>query len=180
MCDRVWICIIFNKILRLRQCPQYTLNNALLNFIEHMKKWGGQLDIRPPNLKVGGTCPPPSPQDWRPCTGHISVWPFIGHIFDIFSYSSVDFTRGWPAQLGNNSPSAFPKQNACGGSSALRIRNLKIYDAIAIARNFYSQERANVVRYSALFWNLTLFFSFLFKIQKYQSGLKKWIEYVTK
>ena len=40
----------------------YTLNNALLNFIEHMKKrGGGQLDIRPPNLKIGGTCPPPHP-----------------------------------------------------------------------------------------------------------------------
>ena len=22
-----------------------------------MKKWGEQLDIRPPNLKIGGTCP---------------------------------------------------------------------------------------------------------------------------
>ena len=27
-----------------------------------MKKWGGQLDIRPPNLKIGGeACPPPHP-----------------------------------------------------------------------------------------------------------------------
>ena len=33
------------------QCPQYTLNNVLLNFIEHMKKWGGQLDIRSPQSK---------------------------------------------------------------------------------------------------------------------------------
>ena len=33
-----------------------------------MKKWGGQLDIRPPNLKIGGgDTSPPSPQDWRPC-----------------------------------------------------------------------------------------------------------------
>ena len=69
MCDRVWICIIFNKILRLRRCPQYTLNKVLLNFIEHMKKMGGgQLDIRPPNPKIGGDVSPhPPPQDWRPC-----------------------------------------------------------------------------------------------------------------
>ena len=32
-----------------------------------MKRWGGgQLDIRPPNLKIGGDVSPPSPQDWRP------------------------------------------------------------------------------------------------------------------
>ena len=66
MFDRVWICIIFNKILRLRQCPQYTLNNLLLNFIEHMKKWGGQLDIRPPTLKIGGDVSPPSPPGLTP------------------------------------------------------------------------------------------------------------------
>ena len=26
-----------------------------------MKKWGGQLDIRPPNLKIGGDVSPPIP-----------------------------------------------------------------------------------------------------------------------
>ena len=46
--------------MRLRQSPQYTLNNVLLNLIEYMKKWGGgQLDIRPPNLKIGGMCVAP-------------------------------------------------------------------------------------------------------------------------
>ena len=44
---------------RLRQCPHYTLNNLLLNFIEHMKKWGGQLDIRPPQSKNWGDVSPP-------------------------------------------------------------------------------------------------------------------------
>ena len=66
MCDRVWICIIFNKILRLRQCPQYTLNNVLLNFIEHMKKWRGQLDIRFPSPKIGGDVSPHSPRIGAP------------------------------------------------------------------------------------------------------------------
>ena len=27
---------------------------------------GGQLDIRPPNLKIGGDVSPHPPQDWRP------------------------------------------------------------------------------------------------------------------
>ena len=45
----------------LRQCPQYTLNNLLLNFIEHMKKWGGQLDIRPSQSKNWGGRVPPIP-----------------------------------------------------------------------------------------------------------------------
>ena len=48
------VAIVFNKILGLRKCPQYTLNNVLLYFIKHMKKWGGQLDIRPPQSKNWG------------------------------------------------------------------------------------------------------------------------------
>ena len=36
-----------------------------------MKKWGGQLDIRPPHSKNwGGRVPPIPPQDWRPCVKH--------------------------------------------------------------------------------------------------------------
>ena len=31
-----------------------------------MKKWGGQLDIRPPNLKIGGDVSPPSPPGLTP------------------------------------------------------------------------------------------------------------------
>ena len=55
------VAIVFNKILGLRQCPQYTLNNVLLNFIKHMKKWGGGT-IRyssPPIQKLGGRVPHP-------------------------------------------------------------------------------------------------------------------------
>ena len=37
------------------------LNNLLINFIEHMKKWGGQLDIRPPQSKNWGGRVPPIP-----------------------------------------------------------------------------------------------------------------------
>ena len=56
---------IFNEILGLRPCPQYTLNNVLLNFIRHMKKWGRQLDMHPPNPKIGQEVsphPPPLPR----------------------------------------------------------------------------------------------------------------------
>ena len=53
------------------------MNNVLLNFIEHMKKWGGgQLDIRPPSLKIGGTCPPPCPQGLTPLLIH-QLLPFV-------------------------------------------------------------------------------------------------------
>ena len=31
-----------------------------------MKNWGGQLDIRPPNLKIGGDVSPPSPPGLTP------------------------------------------------------------------------------------------------------------------
>ena len=31
-----------------------------------MKKWGGQLDIRPPNPKIGGDVPPPIPPGLTP------------------------------------------------------------------------------------------------------------------
>ena len=50
----------------MRQCPQYTLNNVLLNFIEHMKKCGEQIDIRPPNLKIGGRRVPLIPPGLTP------------------------------------------------------------------------------------------------------------------
>ena len=52
------------------------LNNVLLNVIEHMKKWGGQLDIRPPNLKIGGDTSPPSHPGLTPLlltTGRIEI-----------------------------------------------------------------------------------------------------------
>ena len=47
--------------------------SVLLNFIKHMKKWGEQLDIRPPNPKIGGgRAPPPHlPQDRRPLDNKI-------------------------------------------------------------------------------------------------------------
>ena len=53
----------------MRQCPQYTLNNVLLNFIEHVKKWGGQLDIRPPQSKNWGGRVPPIPPGLAPLRG---------------------------------------------------------------------------------------------------------------
>ena len=31
-----------------------------------MEKWGGQLDIRPPNLQIGGDVSPPSPPGLTP------------------------------------------------------------------------------------------------------------------
>ena len=37
------------------------------NFIKHMKKWGGQLNTRPPNQKNWGDVSLHLPQDRRPC-----------------------------------------------------------------------------------------------------------------
>ena len=71
------VAIIFNKILGLKQCPQNTLNNVLLNFIKHMKNWGSTIRYSPQSKNWGGRVPPPSPQDRRP-------WPwrpyFIGNM----------------------------------------------------------------------------------------------------
>ena len=98
MCDRVWICIIFNKILRLRQCPQYTLNNLLLNFIEHMKKWGGQLDIRPPHSKNWGGHVPPSPPGLTPLVNTNNPDWKIGQWCPRF-FSRYQFLHPWNRQF---------------------------------------------------------------------------------
>ena len=56
-----YVAIIFNKIQGLRQCPQNTLNNVLLNFIKHEKMKAIRYSSPQSKNWGGGRVPPPIP-----------------------------------------------------------------------------------------------------------------------